>query len=361
MVPASRLARAARAEVSVAGIQRSSQGETLAVLALLLPLVAPGLALALDFEWWGTGLALSLGTVAATAVLLAIDAVLLGKLDLRGRQQGNAAMVFFGVLVLWIAYYPFAYFRRRHFGRPNLGFLAIPVAAFFVGVPVMQQVNPFSLFSRLPACTSRQVTAAVEELVRKEALDPVQSVRAYRETQFDKEMQKRTGQCVVKTKMEEINVTYHVNWVDRARGKFQIEIEPFTGSLPACTSPEVKMMVEDMIRQSPKGNGVQSVTDFRETQLDARAKFRNGQCQAKTATGAFGVTFQVKAINDKTFEVKILTGLEQPVVLQWQPGRPWEPPGPPGPWRRPGEGFPGPPGVKPWQQPGVPPGGRKFP
>jgi hypothetical protein len=65
-------------------IRPSGPGETLAVLALLLPLAAQGLALACHFDSLGIGMALSWGTVVVTALLLAVDAAYLGTIDLKG-------------------------------------------------------------------------------------------------------------------------------------------------------------------------------------------------------------------------------------------------------------------------------------
>src|SRR5262249_7867430 len=99
-----------------AKIRRSDQGETLAVLGLLLPLVAQGLALACHFDSVGIGLALGWGTVVVTALMLAVDAAFLGTIDLKGTQRSGPVALFFGMLVIWIICYPVVFFRRRHFG-----------------------------------------------------------------------------------------------------------------------------------------------------------------------------------------------------------------------------------------------------
>ena len=96
-------------------IRRSDHGETLAVLALLLPLVAQGLALASPLDSLGFQTALGLGTVFVTALVLAVDAAFLGTRDLQGRQRSNPGALFFGMFCLWIVFYPVAFFRRRHF------------------------------------------------------------------------------------------------------------------------------------------------------------------------------------------------------------------------------------------------------
>ena len=58
-------------------ISRSSYGETLAVFALLLPLIADGAAFVIGFDDWAT--IFSWGAVFITAVLLGIDAATLAK------------------------------------------------------------------------------------------------------------------------------------------------------------------------------------------------------------------------------------------------------------------------------------------
>src|SRR5260370_1265879 len=111
-----------------AKIRRSDHGETLAVLALLLPLVAQGVVLACRFDSWGIEMALGWGTVVVTALVLAVDAAFLGTIDLQGTPRSSPIALFFGLLIIWIVCYPVAFFRRRHFGRPNLGPLALVVA-----------------------------------------------------------------------------------------------------------------------------------------------------------------------------------------------------------------------------------------
>src|SRR6516165_7863612 len=54
-------------------IRRSDHGETLAVLALLLPLLAEGVILVCRFDSLDVQTAISVGTVAVTALLLAVD------------------------------------------------------------------------------------------------------------------------------------------------------------------------------------------------------------------------------------------------------------------------------------------------
>src|SRR5262249_29015300 len=137
--------------------RRGGSGETLAVLALLLPLLAQGLALACRFDSRGIEVAVGWGTVGFTALVLAVGAAVLGSIDLQGTRRAGPGALFLGMILFWIVFYPLVFFRRRHFGRPNLGPWAILVAVFFVAVPFVQE---FMLFGVVgggpPACTSRE-------------------------------------------------------------------------------------------------------------------------------------------------------------------------------------------------------------
>jgi hypothetical protein len=111
------------------------------VLALLLPVGAQGVALASAVDSLGLQPALNWGSVIVTAVILAVDAALLGRVDLKGVRRASPLVIFLGVLLLWIVCYPAVFFRRRHFGRPNLGPLALLVAVFFIGAPFLHNLE----------------------------------------------------------------------------------------------------------------------------------------------------------------------------------------------------------------------------
>jgi hypothetical protein len=99
----------------------------LAWIALVLPLISAGIALFKSTS--GGGFTLSVATILTTATLLAIDASRLG------RERAEAVGLFFGMLFLWIVFYPAAFFRRRQLVQPNLGFPALIVAVLFLIVP----------------------------------------------------------------------------------------------------------------------------------------------------------------------------------------------------------------------------------
>jgi hypothetical protein len=212
-----------------ANLRISSHGETLAVLALLLPVAAQGLGLAISADMPGIQTALSWGSVIVTAGLLAVDAALLGRVDLKGVQRGSPAGIFLGVLLLWIVGYPVAFFRRRHFGRPNLGPLALLVAVFFVGAPLLHNLIHFGVIdSGVPTCDSREVVNLVNDLVRSSPIGPsVQSISDHKEIQYDPVAQTRKGQCRIQTPTQTITATYTVKMLNRSTGTFQVEMDPF--------------------------------------------------------------------------------------------------------------------------------------
>ena len=133
-------------------------GIGLAVVALVLPVLSGSVLLFVTS--FAPALAISAGTVIVSSLLLAIDAGRLGRIDLKGRQQGSAVLLFFGMCLLWILGYPIAFFRRRHFGEPNLGIPAILVAVFFLALQSFErcwyhQACHLARAEKLCSCLSR--------------------------------------------------------------------------------------------------------------------------------------------------------------------------------------------------------------
>lgn len=286
-----------------ANIRRSDHGETLAVLALLLPLVAQSIALACRFDSLGIGLALGWGTILVTAILLAVDAACLGTTDLQGTQRGGPGLLALGVILLWIVCYPVAFFRRRHFGRPNLGPLAILVALFFVAAPFVQQYMAFGVFAGdVPSCTSREVIGMVNDIIRKTPLGPsVRSISGHREISFDAVSQTRKGQCLVKTENEAITATYTVKIVNRANGTFQVDVDPIiSADPPACNDAEVITLVERIIRDGPNGHLLRKVAGHEEIRYDQETKTRHGRCRVTMRDWTGNVAYRVYWLDQKT-------------------------------------------------------------
>jgi hypothetical protein len=300
----------AGATLPEAKIRRGEHGETLAVFALLVPLVAQGLILACHFDSPDIDLALSYGAVAVTALLLAVDAALLGTTDLHGIQRSSPMALFFGLLLLWIVCYPVAFFRRRHFGRPNLGPLALLVAAFFVAVPFLHNFARFGIAGNgVPTCTSQEVVGMVNDLIRQSTLGPsVQSISDHRELSYDSAKQIRKGQCRVKTQTETITATYTVKMLDRRAGTFQVEVDPIIPEEPPlCTDREVIALLERILREGPNGPLLKSVADHEEIRYDREKKTRHGRCRVALQGWTGNVAYKVYWLDEKTgqFQVEI--------------------------------------------------------
>ena len=210
-------------------LKPTAWGETLAVLALLVPLIgmvlpAYTVTTALVFGW---------GTVLLTAILLSVDAASMGTIDRHGNRRMSVTGLFLGIFVLWIVFYPLAFFRRRHFGRPNLGPLAILVAAIFFVVPFFKQrtlddnVPGGEASHRPPECNHRDVIALVDDIIRNTPIVAnVKSIKGHREVLYDEVRNLRVGKCTAETFQEErFAVYYNVSWIGHERRSFQVKIE----------------------------------------------------------------------------------------------------------------------------------------
>src|SRR3990172_4435660 len=192
----------------------SHTGVGLVAAALILPVLA-GTAL-----FFVTSFALALGisaaTVIASAALVAMDARRLGNVDQTGRVRESAGLLFVGMVLLWIVVYPLAFFRRRHFGGPNLAISAVVVAVFFAVGPVLYSVL---VPPGLPSCTSPEVVRLLDQVIRgTPAGASAKTIDGHQELSYDRDADVRHGQCVVHTDTGDINVKYLVEWLDRDNG-----------------------------------------------------------------------------------------------------------------------------------------------
>ncbi|HMF16250.1 MAG TPA: hypothetical protein VKE98_03545 [Gemmataceae bacterium] len=293
-----------------AKIRHGEHGETLAVFALLLPVVVQGVILACHFDSVGIGMALGYGTIAVTALLLAVDAAFMGTTDLHGTQRSSPVALFFGMLLLWIICYPVTFFRRRHFGRPNLGPLALLVAGFFVAVPLLHNFARFGIAGGgVPTCTSREVITMVDDIIRQSPVGPsVRSISDHRETSYDRVLQIRKGQCLVKTQTETITATFSVRTINPKNGTFQVDVDPvIPEDPPFCTDRDVIDHLERVIRAGPNGHLLKSVAGHEEVRYDRENKSRYGRCRVTMQGWTGNVVYKVYWVDRKTgmFQVDI--------------------------------------------------------
>jgi hypothetical protein len=273
-------------------IRRTAFGENLAVLALVLPIAAQGVGLACQFES-EIQLAVSVGAVALTALLLAVDAAFLGRVDLDGVERASPLAIFFGVSLLWIICYPVVFFRRRHFGRPNLGPVALLVALFFTAAPYLSDYLRFGVVSGAPLCTSKEVKSMVADIIRTSPIGPtVQSIDQFQETNFDKLTLTRKGECKVRIPGGSVTAEFTVKVVNAKTGAFQVDVAPIDLP-PLCTDIGVTSVVDDMIRAGPNGHALKKVFGHVELRLDLAAKVRHGRCQATFDNRTVAVEYRV--------------------------------------------------------------------
>ncbi len=165
---------------------------------------------------------ISVVTVVATAALVAIDAHRLGRMDLKGSVRESAGVLFLGMCLFWIIVYPLAFFRRRSFGGPNLGVVAIGAALFFAGGPF---VGSLLIPRRLPSCSSAEVVQVLEQVIRSKTVGATtKSIDSHREVSFDRDTNVRHGVCIAHTETNDIPIHFIVEWQDREKGLFQVRI-----------------------------------------------------------------------------------------------------------------------------------------
>lgn len=278
-------------------------GIGLAVIALILPVVAGTVLFFVKSFWLNLGI--SAATVLTTSVLVAIDARRLGNVDSNGKSRESPLLLFAGMCLLWIIVYPLAFFRRKHFGGPNLGVWSIAVVLFFGGGPLLYALL---VPAELPSCTSSVVAQLLEQTIRGLPIgDRIRSVDSYREVRYDETVDTRHGECVAHTETGDIPVKFAVEWLDRKAGKFQVRILP--SDLPSCDSPNVVQVLEQVIRGTPAGATMKSIDGYRELRYDSHPEVRQCACVLHADSGNNPLNFVVEwRDRDKgLFQVRVLT------------------------------------------------------
>ena len=79
--------------------------------------------------------------------------------------------------------------------------------------------------NELPACDSQDVAKLLEKVIRNGPLAAkVKSIDGHREIDFDRHVDRRSGQCVLHTDEGDIDVGYEVLWLDKSIGYFGVRI-----------------------------------------------------------------------------------------------------------------------------------------
>jgi hypothetical protein len=284
---------------SVAPARGTRVGVGLVSVALILPLLAGYILLRITSI--NSIFAIGFSTVFLTSILLAIDAYRLGNVDPTGRRWPAAWVLFLAMCAVWILFYPDAFFRRRHFTRPNFGFSAILVVLFFVCGPLTKYaMTP----QELPECDSLEVARLVELSLDKMAIaDKIFSIDGFREIGYEFEPERRHGQCMAHTSEGDTKIDYSVEWRDRAAGAYELVIEPI--GLPDCTSKEVLLLLEQVIRNAGVFGNIESIDGHREVKNDRAANLRYGHCLVHGDGGDKEVNYLVEWADPDRKKIKI--------------------------------------------------------
>ncbi len=296
-------------------LQPVNPGESLSIPALLMPVFTAGLLYFGRFESDSSPIVLTLGTIFGTILLLGVDAWRLGSVDAKGQPRSFGGVMFLGMLLLWTIFYPLAFFRRRHFGRPNLGPLAIVVALLFslaVGVEFAEDArNPIHVIlperdDLPPACDSPQVKRALEEILKKEDHNQqIQLITRHREIKIDEANKSRRGRATVELVQQRVTVSYDVTWLDRRRRTFQVRI-----LAPAEDSRGFLGIGMQPVHGRPKGLGLREGGVFVNQVVEGRAAE-----QAGVQVGDI-----IVRVNNKSLPTKNPLGALQEQVIDLEPG-----------------------------------------
>jgi hypothetical protein len=164
-----------------------------------------------------------------------------------------------------------------------------------INAAFQQAIAGRSLFEGppLPACTSKEVTSIVEQLIRGPQMAlAATSIDGYQEISFDPSAQRRIGRCRVHTDEETILVDFVVEWLDRRRAQFAVRVQIV--EVPPCDSPQVISVVQEVIRSSPWGSKAEAIEGFSELSFDRAAQRRIGQCTARIEGELHKLTYLVE-------------------------------------------------------------------
>jgi hypothetical protein len=292
------------------GGSESKSGNRLIYISLILPVVASVL---ICISSTLIAALISSAVVIVTAILVAIDADQHGEIDKFGLPREGAMTLFVGILLLWLLVYPYAFFRRRAFLPPNLGWASIAVSLFFAASPFLRMLlHPITL----PACNSPEVIEVLEKALRGTETGPrIRSIDGHKELNYNESESVRYGECVIHLDTEDFSAKYSVTWGDKAQHEFEVRVEP--RDLPGCQSSEVVQLLESLVRGTPWGATLTEIREVRDVRYDRNSRVRYGECVARTPQQDIPLSFVVEWINQERgrFQVKIVPAASAPVVL----------------------------------------------
>lgn len=257
----------------------------LAKLALVLP-VASGILE--PFLPDMVGLAVVIGTVLLTAVLLSIDIGRVVRWNPFGEHFVSPTRTFFGVILIWIIGFPLTFFRRFSICGPDMRGTAMGATAAFVFLP---SLIAFSLLPHeLPECDAQEVAELIQRLAANEFPgQTILGVAGLREVEADPDLKWRRGSCVVNVGDQRIPVPYMIEWSDQERGIFTVALV----LLPQANAPAVIGLVEPQLRSQLSEFTITGIDTFREVSFDEEQQARRCSCVVHTDSADIRVPFVV--------------------------------------------------------------------
>jgi hypothetical protein len=280
-----------------------------------------------------TGVVIASVVALSSLFLLGIPLVLIALLVLAGvfafldawhagirKRKGSGSLlnispmgwgiVFMGLLI--VSYPVYLFSRNRLKTKPgyttfwvltNVSALLVLALSVVLSFP-----GPRGLLvpAELPSCSSQEVVRLLGQVIRSTPVGATaKSVSGHREISYDREANRRQGQCVVHTDAGDLVVNYIIQWRDRDKGLFEVRIPP--PELPSCTSREVVQLLEQVIRGTPAGAKARSIDGHREVSYDQATDRREGQCIVHTDGGDLAVNYVVlwRDREKGQFEVRI--------------------------------------------------------
>jgi hypothetical protein len=204
-----------------------------AVIMLVLPLVTGVLF------WQAEALHLTAQAMRLLGSATVIFTALLGYVDMRflllhrgeplsdNQRLSPAVAAVVGMLALWLLAYPVHFLARRRLGATNLVVPALVTTAVFLA-PLAQA---WFAEPALPTVGSPEVLALVTKL--SEETPGYQARRAEMgklevhepvEVSFDKEKQRRIARAKLASQLGEEDIFYTVEWHDRKKGMFSVQL-----------------------------------------------------------------------------------------------------------------------------------------
>jgi len=198
-------------------------------------------------------------------------------------------MIFVVVLFIWVIGFPAAYFTRVSGRRGIIGWISVPVVAYFLGSAYLAASWAESSALRLD---SPQMEAMVSRLVRDQSFGlGIRGFEDFEEIGRDPVKDSIRCRCQAVSVEGKFDVYFKIepdpqSWLAR-----RVRLSG-VGPLP-CGNPEILKMVRQVLTQSGGITELKTLKDFKETSWDRAKNTRMGTGSAVTPQGTFPVLVQV--------------------------------------------------------------------